>query len=50
MKINRKDRLIKNLASITLMDNSLQILSIQKIIKEDIDAINSENKEKQERE
>lgn len=50
MEINRKDRLIQNLASSILLDNSVQLLTIQKVIKEDIDAIESENKEKQERE
>lgn len=50
MEINRKDRLIKNLASSILLDNNIQLLAVQKVIKEDIDAIESENKEKQERE
>ena len=51
MEINRKERLIQNLASSVLLDNTLEILSTQKTIKEDIDAIKSEKtKEKQERE
>ena len=50
MKVDRKNRLTQNLASSTLLDNTLEILSVQKTIKEDIDAIKSEYKEKQERE
>ena len=48
MKVDRKNRLTQNLASSTLLDNTLEILSIQKTIKEDIDAIKSEDKQERE--
>ena len=50
MSINRKERLIQNLASSILFDNSAQLSIVQKIINEDIVAIESEKEEKQERE
>ena len=50
MKNVNVERLIQNLASTILFDNTAQLVNLQKVIKEDIDAIESENKEKNERE